>query len=165
MNISDLQAQRKAAEREPIDWKTYRAALIGSGMVEEARRSRELPRAIAYFTEDPGAKEEALIALATGDFEVLQVRPRTLVDELYLEKHGSEAGVGPSSEPYALTVIITPERPFEELGRTRANLMAAIHYGLQECLSGIAKVDFEEPALYKKKHGRTLDAERFEEDE
>lgn len=39
--IAELQQERKLNEREPIDWETYRQALIDSGMVDEARIRRE----------------------------------------------------------------------------------------------------------------------------
>jgi hypothetical protein len=41
MNTWELQAERRRNEREPRDWPTYRAALIESGMVEEARQRLE----------------------------------------------------------------------------------------------------------------------------
>jgi hypothetical protein len=39
--IAERQAERKRTERAPVDWGTYRKALIESGMVEEARARRE----------------------------------------------------------------------------------------------------------------------------
>lgn len=39
--VSDLQTRRKREERLPMDWNTYREALIASGLVEERRLERE----------------------------------------------------------------------------------------------------------------------------
>ncbi len=38
--IAELQQERKLNEREPIDWETYRQALIDSGMVRESFERR-----------------------------------------------------------------------------------------------------------------------------
>jgi hypothetical protein len=40
MSVYDQQQARKAAEPDPKPWDTYRAALIESGMVEDAWQRR-----------------------------------------------------------------------------------------------------------------------------
>ena len=73
-SISEIQAERRRAERPPIDWPTYRDAIVASGMVEESRQRREEnapifgPIEVRYYA---GASDKV-----------------TIVDELYDEKHG-----------------------------------------------------------------------------
>ena len=38
--VWELQAARKTSALQPVDWDTYRKALIDSGMVDEARERR-----------------------------------------------------------------------------------------------------------------------------
>jgi len=61
-SIAELQAARKAAEREPRDWDTYRQELIDSGMVEEAAQRRHIEegyreseiRGVPFMESTPG---------------------------------------------------------------------------------------------------------------
>jgi hypothetical protein len=83
MSVYDQQQARKAAEREPIDWATYRAALIESGMVEEARLRREsatLDDKLAAYPAETWLRQVSSVG------ELL--KSRTLVDALWEEEHG-----------------------------------------------------------------------------
>jgi hypothetical protein len=109
MNVCDIQAQRKAVEREPIDWDTYRQALIDSGMVEEARKRREhgcaMPPTDAEerylaWVRDQSASREWIRFENGSSIAVLGVEPgdirgtQTLVDFLWNDRFG---GVGDES--------------------------------------------------------------------
>ena len=98
MTVSEMQARRKAAEREPIAWDVYRAALIESGMVADARQRREVlivPRSYAVVVSPDKPKFE--YEPMPGDGHVFddmlramghKDEPRTLIDRLWADKHG-----------------------------------------------------------------------------
>jgi hypothetical protein len=89
VNTWEIQAQRRAAEREPIDWDTYRLALIESGMVEEARKRREsetLDDKIGAYPTETWLRQISSV----GDLlKRCGAEEVTLVDELWEEEHGA----------------------------------------------------------------------------
>lgn len=88
-SISEIQAARRRAERDPIDWPTMRAALIESGMVEERRWAQSEVEDIPAFLRVGSEVRLDLGRVPLSYLEHLRVAEATLIDELYDEKHGT----------------------------------------------------------------------------